>query len=154
MKTTFFGLLFLALPFALFSQDKSSKEEYEKKNQISVFLGATSNSNATVFTIGLDYQYRINKIIGVGVMVADYATGSLGSLLIGPSVYLHASHFEFTLVPAVEFSEGDATFVFRFGAAYEIELPKGVIISPVVYFDTERNEESALVYGLSFGFGF
>jgi hypothetical protein len=69
-------------------------------------------------------------------------------------VYLHAWHFEFTFVPAVEFSDGDAIFVFRFGVAYEFELPKGVSISPVVYFDTERNEESALVYGLSFGFEF
>ena len=153
MKYTLLGLLLLALPLAPFSQDELIKEK-EKRNQISLFLGATSNKNGTGFTVGLDYQYRINKIIGVGVLVADYAVGSVESLLVGPSLYLHAGHFEFTLAPAGEFSGGETTFVFRLGAAYEFELSKGVTISPSVYFDSERDEESALVYGLSFGFEF
>lgn len=153
MKIAFFTLMFLALPFALFSQDEGSKEEEDKKNGLAVFLGATSNKDATVFAIGLDYQYRITKLIGVGA-VADYASGSIESFLIGPALFLHAWHFEFTIAPTVEFSGGDTAFPFRFGAAYEFELPKGVSISPAVFFDTERNDESALVYGLAFGFEF
>jgi len=153
MKVALFTLMFLLLPFALFSQDGGSKEEEDKKNGLAVFLGATSNRDATVFAIGLDYQYRINKIIGVGA-VGDYASGSIESLLLGPALFLHAWHFEFTIAPTVEFSGGDVAWPVRVGVGYEFELPKSVTISPAVFFDTERNDESALVYGLAFGFEF
>jgi len=153
MKYRLLGLMLLTLPFALFSQEDGSKEEDEKKNQISLFLGAISNRDANAFAVGLDYQYRFNKIIGAGALV-DYAGGSIESLLIGPALYLHAWHFEFTIAPTVEFSGGDVAWPIRLGVAYEFELLKGVSISPAVFFDTERNDESALVYGLAFGFEF
>jgi hypothetical protein len=151
MKKSILYLLFFILPFSLLSQDESNKEEEDKKNGLAVFLGATSNKDATVFAIGLDYQYRINKVFGVGA-VADYASGDIESLLIGPALFLHAWHFEFTVAPTIEFSGGDIAYPVRFGAGYEFELPHSVSITLAVFFDTERNEESALVYGLSFGF--
>jgi len=151
MKSALLGLLLIVLPFMIFGQDQVSEVEVEKKNQISVFFGAISNKDANAFAIGLDDQYRVNKIIGAGALV-DYASGSIASLLIGPALYLHAWHFEFTIAPKIELSGSDVAWPLRLGAAYQSELPKGVSISPVVYFDTERNEESALVYGLSLNF--
>lgn len=139
-------VLILSIPIALFSQDEGSKNGKDKKNEISVFLGAITNSDATAFAIGLDYQYRINKVIGVGGLV-DYASGDIESLLLGPALFLHAWHFEFTIAPTLEFSGDDTAYPIRVGVAYEIELPV-VSISPSVYFDSERNDESGIVYGL------
>jgi hypothetical protein len=86
----------------------AQEAEEESKNAVSIFLGGTSNEDATAFTLGVDYQYRINRIVGVGALI-DYAMGDIQSLLIAPAVYLHAGHFEVTVAPAAEFSEEDVS---------------------------------------------
>lgn len=141
-------LFLLLLPVYVWAQDKSDDKE-ESKNELSVFAGAASNSR-TAFAIGLDYQHKFNKIVGLGALI-DYTVPDIGSLLIGPAVFLHAWHFEITLAPCAEFIGEDVTGVFRAGLAYEVELSK-FSLSPSVYFDTERDGEETFVYGLSFGF--
>jgi hypothetical protein len=144
--------LFASLMLIIVSLVSHAQEpEEESKNEVSIFLGATSNEDATVFALGFDYQYKINHIVGVGALV-DYAMGNIQSLLIAPAVYLHAGHFEVTVAPAAEFSEEGVTPVLRVGAAYEFKLASGVSISPSLFFDTERHLKESLVYGLSFGF--
>ena len=143
----FTGLLLIVSSSVSFAQEA----EEESKNEVSIFLGATSNEDATVFTLGFDYQYRINRIVGVGALI-DYAMRDIQSLLIAPAVYLHAGHFEVTVAPAAEFSEEGVAAVLRVGAGYEFKLASGVSISPSLFFDTERHLKASLVYGLSFGF--
>ena len=156
MKQNIQLILFMIVIFTsgtVFSQDNGSKAADKKNNEMSIFLGAISSKDNNAFSIGLDYQYRINKIIGVGAL-AEYATGNFGSLLLGPSLNLHVWHFEFTIAPTVEFSGNDVAWPLRLGVAYEFELPKGVSISPAFYFDTERNDDIAVIYGVEFGFDF
>lgn len=44
-------------------------------NHLSVIIGGTeSDEDGTEFTIGLDYEYRVNELIGLGGVV-EYATG-------------------------------------------------------------------------------
>jgi hypothetical protein len=57
-----------------------------------------------------------------------------------------------TVAPAAEFSEEDVSPVLRVGAGYEFKIASVISISPSLFFDTERNSEASLVYGLSFGF--
>jgi hypothetical protein len=150
MLKIFISLILISGSLVSYAQEAAAEEE-ESKNAISVFLGGTSNKDATAYTMGVDYQYRINRIVGVGALI-DYAMGDIQSLLIAPAVYLHAGHFEVTVAPAAEFSGGDVSPVLRVGAGYEIKIASGVSISPSLFFDTERNLEESLVYGLSFGF--
>lgn len=147
----FFIIGFLTILSSItYAQEKTDSDKEESKNEISIFVGGTSNSDATAFTLGVDYQHRFSKVFGFGGLV-DYAMGDIQSVLVAPAVYLHAWKFEFTVAPAAEFSESDIKAVLRLGAAYEIELKK-FLISPSVFFDTERNESPSWVYGLSFGF--
>lgn len=149
MKHNIF-ILFVFIPAYCFSQEEKVFEDPEWKNEISLFLGGTSHSEENAFTIGLDYQYRISRIVGVGILI-DYATGNLQSLLVGPILYLHASNFEFIVAPAIEFEGDETVYVTRLGVEYGFEFSR-YSISPGVFFDTERNNRPALAYGVSFGF--
>jgi hypothetical protein len=54
---------------------------------------------------------------------------------------------------SVEFSDDPEEFAIRFGAAYEIELCRGLSISPEFNVDLVDGE-TTLVYGASLGWGF
>lgn len=79
-----------------YAQEKSDSDKKESKNELSVFLGGTSNSDFTSFALAIDYQHRFNKIIGFGGLV-DYDLGDIQSVLVAPALYLHARQFKFTL---------------------------------------------------------
>ena len=134
-----------------FSQEGKEGEESEGKNEIAVFLGGTSQlegDGTSAFTLGLDYSYRVGKLIGLGFLF-DHASGDLKSTLIGPFVSSHLRKFVLTAAPALEFSEEETTPTYRLGIAYKIELPNGFAILPTLNFDKERREEISLVYGFT-----
>jgi hypothetical protein len=148
-------LIIVLIPLATIThakEKKSCKNDDDSHNELSIFVGATSNFKSTAFSAGVAYQYRLTKFIGVGALV-DYADGNIESAILGPSVFFHVSNWEFTVAPVAEFSDGDTKFVLRTGVAYEFKL-KGFSISPEVNLDTERDNEFSLVYGVSFGVEF
>jgi hypothetical protein len=150
MKKLYLLLILLMISSPIIKAQEAEKPKEESKSEISVFIGGSTNKDATAFALGLDYQYRIKKIIGVGALI-DVAFEDIGSIMIGPAAFIHVSNFEFTIAPCAEFSDDDIVGVLRLGVAYEFELSK-FSISPSVNFDTERAGEETLVYGLSFGF--
>ena len=124
----------------------------DARNEIAIFLGLTTNKDATAATFGVDYQYRLSPPVGLG-LVLDHAGGDIKSTLLAPALFLHLLSWEVTLAPGVEFVDSETFFVFRGGIEYEIKLPY-FSISPAINIDFERGGEPALVYGLSFGMEF
>ena len=124
----------------------------DARNEIAIFLGLTTNKDATAATFGVDYQYRLTGPVGLG-LVLDHAAGDIKSTLLAPGLFLHLLNWELTVAPGVEFVDSETNFVFRAGIEYEIKLPY-FSISPAINVDFERNDETALVYGLSFGMEF
>jgi hypothetical protein len=124
----------------------------DARNEIALFLGLTTNKDATAATFGVDYQYRLSPPVGLGLVV-NHAAGDIKSTLLAPALFLHLLSWELTLAPAVEFSDSETSFVFRAGLEYEIKLPY-FSISPTINLDSERAGELSLVYGLSFGMEF
>jgi len=134
------------------SPNFTAEGEDEARNEIAIFLGLTTNKDATAATFGIDYQYRLSPPVGIG-LVLDHAAGDIKSTLLAPAVFLHLLSWELTLAPAVEFVDSETSFVFRAGLEYEIKLPY-FSISPTINLDSERGGELSLVYGLSFGMEF
>ena len=151
LKKILFLTALLCLPFAVFSQDENSEEE-ETKNDIVVFLGGTSNNESSAFTLGVGYQYKITRLIGVGGFL-DHAFGDINSTIIAPALYLNVKAFTFLVGPGIEISDDDVIAVLRLGVEYELEI-SGFLLKPGVFFDTERDESASVVYGLSFGYAF
>ena len=133
-------------------QDLSGQEKDEdlNRNGLSIFVGGVTNSESSAFALGIDYQYRISKIVGVG-LVMDYSFGDIESLLLAPAVFLHVSALEFVVAPGMELSNDDISGIIRLGVSYEFELTERLTLSPSLLYDTERNLEESIVYGLAIG---
>jgi len=147
--------LLVVVPFNGLAQEVNEERKEdggEGRNELALFLGGTTNKDATAITFGLDYQYRLTPLVGIGGLI-DHAAGDIKSTLLGAAAFLHFLSWEITLAPAVEFVGDETNFTFRVGLAYEISLP-AFSISPALNLDTERGGELSVVYGLSFGIEF
>jgi hypothetical protein len=133
-----------------YAQENEESNKEESKNELSVFLGGTTNSEASAFTLGMEYQYRLSKVIGLGAFV-DIAFGEIKSALAGPAVFLHTWNLEFTIAPAAEFNDKEIIAALRLGTGYRFKIRKFVVM-PALFFDTERNKRPSWVYGLNFGY--
>ena len=123
------------------------------RHHISLFLGATDLEGSTGFTQGIDYEYRVNKVLGLGG-VAEYALGGIEAWTILAVADIHLnSGLILQVGPGFEHGEEEDVFVARLGALYEFEFGK-YTISPQVHFDDHAGSEDAVVYGIAFGFSF
>jgi len=149
-----------------------SGEEESRRNHVSLFLGATTETgeeSATSFTVGADYERRLSDLWGVGFLV-DFALGDVSrTSLLGVPVYLHPiDPLEVHVAPGVEFSRDEDTddtdggegetdtetkFAVRVGTAYEFEIGR-LVVSPEVNLDFVAGDSPVIVYGLAFGFDF
>ncbi len=142
----------------------------DKNHHAAVFVGATSNLYAkhTDFTIGLDYEYRLNKFFGVG-FIGDYVMADKSETLLMAGLFYHpiASLKLYTgngiaIVTEVEEdtqhneNEGEeksvSYYAFRLGTGYDFHITN-FSITPTISWDL-INGHSSIVYGLSFGIGF
>jgi hypothetical protein len=139
---------------ALATADES--EEFER-HAIELFLGGASKLEDTGtesgFAVGLGYELRIVRWLGVGVN-GEYVTGEVRDGVLLFPVYAHPWRgLRFEIAPGVEFSDEPEEFAVRFGASYELELWRSFSISPEFNVDLV-NGETTLVYGASLGWGF
>ncbi|TDF36548.1 hypothetical protein EYS14_17645 [Alteromonadaceae bacterium M269] len=156
MSKTLALILFALSSLPALSSETSAHDEHHLphgRHHISVFLGTTDLEGNTGFTQGIDYEYRINGLIGLGG-VAEYALGGIEAWTILAVADIHLKNGLILQVgPGFEHGDEEDVFVTRFGALYEFEFGK-YTISPQVHFDDHTGSEDAVVYGIAFGFSF
>ena len=105
------------------------------------------------FTLGLDYEYRLNRRWGVGALI-DYAGKDTRSLVVAIPLVLHPTgRLKIFVAPGVEDKKDhDAEFLVRAGLMYDFEVG-GFTIAPAFNVDFVGDEE-VLVYGVNVGKGF
>ncbi|WP_262696469.1 hypothetical protein [Kordiimonas aquimaris] len=159
--------LFLAILISVISQEAIAQIEVEfheeKRHHISVFSGGTTifHTDEAASTIGLDYEYRINRLLGVGFVV-EQAFGSIDATTILTVADIHIWRgLALQIGPGIEIlneetefggEESATNFVARFGALYELEFEGGYTLSPQLHYDASK--EDALVFGISLGLAF
>lgn len=152
-------------------------EEHEfHRHHLSVFLGATTadvevhggegeagaeseegetggeTTRETEASIGLDYEYRLNRRWGVGFLF-DYVAGDARTSVAGIPVILHpVGGLKLLAAPGLEHHEGENEFLVRLGLMYDFEVG-GWTIAPAVNVDFVDSEET-YVYGVNIGRGF
>ncbi len=156
-------------------QDQLHSEHTAHKNHIALFSGATTNLDheSTAYSLGLDYEYRMGKLFGVGLM-GEIVFAKSKEFIIGVPVFIHPvkglkctispiaiiaeEHLEVDphSDPHYEDSHGesvnkDAQFGARIGLAYDFHIWK-FSVGPAVSFDVANTQ--ALVYGVNIGLGF
>jgi len=128
-------------------------------HHLSVFLGGTrvdDDENTTDFTAGIDYEYRLNRWLGLGV-VAEHAFGDVDSstALAVADIHIYKG-FAIQTGPGYEWpgaDDEDNRFVYRIGGLYEFEVGD-YTVSPQVHYDFAEEADDALVFGFAFGGAF
>lgn len=132
-------------------------------NHLSALAGTTAHSGDTASTYGLDYEYRLGNLIGIGA-VAEHAVAPIEATTLlavadvhvwralavqtGPGAeLLHDPH-------AVSADAMQVRFVYRVGLLYEFALGR-TTISPQLHYDLAPGATAdSVVAALAFGMGF
>ena len=143
--------------------DKEQDDEHEKHhNHLALFLGATTNFDheTTGFSIGVDYEYRLNawhNLLGIGLF-GEYVSSGSGEIIAGIPLFIHAAEkLKFTVAPILVSAEdlhtheNETSFGVRLGAGSSFHVGK-ISMGPVINLDLGKT--TALVYGIGIGFGF
>lgn len=155
------------------AQEPATHEEHEHANEVAVFLGGTTESNATHFTIGAEYERRLGERFGLSfvcehvsdtgawVFLAPFTVRPARKLglkvYVGPGFESKAPEEEGEENAAEGAAKGrEASFVARTGVGWTLEL-KRVSLTPQVEVDFAHEHdrwEKALVFGVAIGVGF
>jgi hypothetical protein len=136
------GIAIAALLFLLLSAsspvlaDETSAEETpeDKKNTLALLLGGTFEARReNGFTVGLEYERRLNATVGVGI-AGEHVFGDLDFTIVVLPVFFHTGSWKFLVGPGIEDGDTSSEFMVRFGGAYEFDV-SGWIIAPGMDFD-------------------
>ena len=120
----------------------------EGRHELGLFLGITTKEGETGVSVGLDYEYRLSRLFGIGG-VAEYTGADFREGLLGVPFYWHAwKELKLVAAPAVEIepAERSSAFVVRLGGEYGFSVRSGIEIAPALYFDVS-SEDVAVVVG-------
>ena len=135
----------------------SNEFQHSRKHHLSVLLADTrlllpGEEDEDAFTIGIDYEYRLNYRFGAGV-VAEYAVDPLDATTFLGALDVHLyKGLVMQLGVGVEFIEGDANELGRIGMLYEFEFGH-LTFSPQLHWDVTSAEDS-VVFGFAIGRNF
>jgi hypothetical protein len=120
-------------------------------NTVGIFIGETFEGREEDFTLGIEYERRINESFGVGV-IAEYVSDDLDFWVFAVPFAYHSGPWKLYAAPGVEDSHKGTEFLARFGAEYAFEIGD-LEISPQLNLDLVGSEE-VWVVGLLIGKGF
>ena len=156
------------------SEGESAEEAFHK-NHLSLFTGGTTESSdgetSTSFSLGLDYERRLSRLVGLGLGGEFVFGGDKRDALLGLLLNLHpAGGLVLAAGPGLEFAKerhaegeveaqqeesGTETHAgLRIGILYEFEVGHRYSIAPSFYTDFIEGKEPTFVWGLAFGVGF
>ena len=113
---------------------RSSRSTSNKRNVGRVFVGGTTERGGGGFTLGGQYEYKINKQWGAGA-VLDFTFGSDFATVIGVAGYWHPwKTLNVMAAPAVDLNSDD--FFVRLGASYDFPFKQyDISLAPALYVD-------------------
>lgn len=158
----FIAALFMGSTAPAIAQEAPMQQGYEEEgveeegpHHLSLVVAATDirGEDETAFTLGIDYEYRISELLGVGFVV-EHAFGEVDSTTLIAAADIHVwPGFAIQVGPGIEFAEGEEFLMGRIGTVYEFELGNGFTLAPQVHYDFSEGED-AFVFGAAFGRAF
>jgi hypothetical protein len=122
----------------------------EGRNELSLFLGGTHTSDDDGFSVGLDYEYHVNRRFGIGGLL-EYTGPDFREWIVGLPICWHPwRELKLFVAPGVDFDRPDdkTYFLVRIGSEYGFGIGRGFEIAPALNIDF-TSEETSLVYGVS-----
>ncbi len=151
--------VFLPMLLSLMSSNASAEDNTvsfheDKRHHVSILSGGTSilSQPETALTLGIDYEYRVNRLLGLG-FVLEQAFGEIDATTLLLVSDLHIWKGLVAQVgPGIEIIDDKTAFAARFGLLYEFELDDSFTLSPQLHYDISR--EDSIVFGLAIGMAF
>lgn len=139
---------------AVAAAEEPETEEYSRHG-VALFAGVTDDDQETAFSLGLDYEYKLNRRLGIGGLL-DIAFGDLRAGVLGVPIFVHPTEqLKLLGAPGFERREGENNFLVRLGGSYVFEVGR-VGLAPAFFVDFVDEEEVDVVYifGLAFEWEF
>ena len=129
-------------------------EDLPHKISLSPGIILENDKSTTSDSIGLGYEYRINRLWGVGVM-GEAAGHVIDAFIVGVPVLVYPYGGWFVLAaPGVEFGSGETSVMVRLGTGYDFKLGKRFSLAPEFDVDLNRNNGTKYVFRLSLSWAF
>lgn len=126
------------------------------RNQASLFAGGVTEEGQVAFTIGVDYERRLGRRIGVGAL-AEWAFGEARAGVLAAAGYWHpVERVRVVLAAGIadHQEEDEVSFLFRIGADYDFELSPRWSVEPSLNLDLPSGREASWVFGVALGYAF
>jgi len=120
-------------------------------NLLALFVGVTDEGREQGLALGIEYERRLNKSFGIGVL-AEHTFGDLDFWIYAVPVAFHTGRWKFYVAPGVEDREHGSESLVRIGGEYGFEFGTWEI-SPQLDVDFVDGDQ-VLVLGITFGKGF
>jgi len=124
----------------------------EEPHHFSMLFSGTIEEEESAPSIGLDYEYRASRFLGLGAVVEEAFEDIDATTVIGVADLHLTNQFIVQTGPGVEFVDDEEEFVYRLGVLYEFERD-GYTLSPQIHHDWTSGED-AFVVGIALGFCF
>ncbi|MEM7409096.1 MAG: hypothetical protein AAF430_02540 [Myxococcota bacterium] len=131
---------------------------HEHPHHLSLLVAGSDDAEETALTLGVDYEYRLNALLGLGV-VAEYAFEEIDAVTVLAVADLHLWRGLIVQTgPGIEIVDGpaggsdDLEIAYRVGVLYELEVGH-FTVSPQLHYDFTSGENS-FVFGGAVGVGF
>jgi hypothetical protein len=155
MRGMIFGMVVCAVVFALSLHAVPAEENehaHHHPHHLGLFLGNTQDGEENGFSVGLDYEYRLSDLFGVGAL-GEYTEGDFDHWVFGVPLLLHPyKGLVLKLVPGVEHKPktSKSEFLVRTGIAYSFHITDRWTIAPEFNFDFA--DRTTKVYGAAPGY--
>jgi hypothetical protein len=124
------------------------------RNELGIFAGVTTGGGDVGPSLGLSYEYRLNRRFGIGGLVeltgADFRDGVIAV----PFTWRAREDLKILAAPGVAIDQDDGSdeVLLRVGGEYGFPMARGWEVRPALYFDLYG--ETVVVFGLSFALSF
>jgi hypothetical protein len=127
------------------------------RHEVAFFMGAAIRDDEETesgFALGLEYQYRLHRLLGVGAL-AEGELGDLRDLLLVAPISFHPWRgLRLVVAPGAEIpNEGSTEFALRLGAGYKIPLGGRFTLVPEFNADLIEGHPT-YVFGANLAVGF
>ena len=135
-------------PVVAEGEEKEAEEWAEKPHELGLFLGVTTKEGESGFSLGFDYEYRLNLKFGVGGTL-EFTAADFRESIAAASFYYHPwRKLKLVAAAGVEIGRADGTkeFLVRLGGEYGFEVGRRYDVAPAFYLDL-TSEDVAVVIG-------
>lgn len=151
----------------LFAQEHADHDNHHNKHHIALFNGLTTNLDheTTGYALGIDYEYSISDLIGIG-FIGEYVFSGEGEFIIGVPIFFHPTGgLKLGVAPIGVYAEShhddhhdhdhgiekEWNMGVRLNTAYSTHIGK-LSAGPSISLDITNT--TAVVYGITVGVGF